>query len=343
VAASAVGCAKPDTLTVKPGEPAPAEIVPSPQLEEFAYKKILMLPYEGKIDVRDLDLQVVSTKDSHWYGSRVERALLSQGFDVISSEIVARAQKNIRGANKMSSAEKALVMGKETQADAVFMVQSLGVFGQANFYRVDDLKVEQIEPGRVKYDEKKQRHYHADTEECLVRVPYYEVHFEGKLVDAYSGNVLWVGTGKQTSIDAFSESWVAKLGKHCEIVEQNFIYDDYIGSETALAETVGELVNRMVTPLKKLAFAGKPLKREEDKPKPKPEPPKVEEPKAVLAIVSSDKAVLRAGPGKRNQKIGYVPRKAKVEVVETMGEWSKVKVQDGSMGWMHESAIILNQ
>ncbi len=31
-------------------------------------------------------------------------------------------------------------------------------------------------------------------------------------------------------------------------------------------------------------------------------------------------------------------RKAKVEVVETMGEWLKVKAQDGTVGWMHEHA-----
>lgn len=38
-----------------------------------------------------------------------------------------------------------------------------------------------------------------------------------------------------------------------------------------------------------------------------------------------------------------VPRKAKVEVVETMGEWLKVKIQDGTVGWLHESVLIVNE
>ena len=28
--------------------------------------------------------------------------------------------------------------------------------------------------------------------------------------------------------------------------------------------------------------------------------------------------------------------------LETMGEWIKVKTQDGSTGWMHDSVIIVN-
>ena len=60
------------------------------------------------------------------------------------------------------------------------------------------------------------------------------------------------------------------------------------------------------------------------------------------ATVSGKKASLRAGPGKRNQRIRTVPRKSKVEIVEQMGAWTKVKLQDGTLGWMHESVIIEN-
>ena len=36
-----------------------------------------------------------------------------------------------------------------------------------------------------------------------------------------------------------------------------------------------------------------------------------------------------------------ISRKSKVEVLETMGEWLKVKAQDGTIGWMHESTLIM--
>jgi SH3-like domain-containing protein len=60
-----------------------------------------------------------------------------------------------------------------------------------------------------------------------------------------------------------------------------------------------------------------------------------------MAVVSSQHAQLRDAPNKKGAKITSVPRKAKVEIVETMGEWLKVKVQDGTVGWMHESTLIL--
>jgi SH3-like domain-containing protein len=58
-------------------------------------------------------------------------------------------------------------------------------------------------------------------------------------------------------------------------------------------------------------------------------------------VISSPQAVLRQGPGKRDPRIRVVPRKTKVEVQEVMGEWIKIKVQDGTVGWMHESMLIL--
>ena len=60
-------------------------------------------------------------------------------------------------------------------------------------------------------------------------------------------------------------------------------------------------------------------------------------------MVSAKKASLRAGPGNRNQRMQYLTRKTKVEIVETMGSWSKVKLQDGTQGWLHESTFIINE
>jgi uncharacterized protein YgiM (DUF1202 family) len=60
-----------------------------------------------------------------------------------------------------------------------------------------------------------------------------------------------------------------------------------------------------------------------------------------VAVVSSTKANLRESANNKSRRITTVPRKAKVEVLETMGEWLKVKSQDGSTGWMHEKDLIV--
>ncbi|MBV1861751.1 MAG: SH3 domain-containing protein [Nannocystaceae bacterium] len=333
------GCAKNSTLTVKPSTPQAAELLPADLLEAGVYKKLLLLPIESKLDVKDTDVAVLAEKQTSYYSAKIEKALLAQGFELISPEIVARAEKGIKG-GKLSAAEKALILGKETKADAVFLVQELAIRGTVDYFTVEDLKTQPVDASRVKTD-KKDRLYHSETEQCVFKLPYYEVRFEGKLIDARSGNVLWVGSGRQNVVDALEESWVAKLDKDCGLEKENFVFTDYVASESTLDSTFGGLVSRLLEPMKKSAMAGAPLLADE-KPAPPKAEPKPEPPKVKTATVSGKKASLRAGPGKRNQRIRMIPRKSKVEVLETMGEWIKVKTQDGSTGWMHDSVIIVN-
>ena len=339
----AFGCAKADTLTIKPGTPDAPELMPSPRLEEFAYKKILLLPYEGEIVTKNLEASKLEKQSGAYYTGKVEKALLGQGFDVISPEIVARVSKSVKGGDKLSAAEKAMVMGKETRADAVFVIQSIAVEGVADFYSVEDMKSRKVEAAKVKQNLKDGTWYEPETKDCVYRLPYYVVRLEAKLIDATSGNVLWVGSGKQTAIDALSESYVAKLDKDCTVVEENFVFREQLEAEPQLAATFTKLSTRLLEPLKKDALKGKPIP--DDKPKAKkkePEPPKAEPPKAKTATVSAKKASVRAGPGNRNERMRYVSRKTKVEILESMGEWHKVKFQDGAMGWMHESTILVD-
>lgn len=336
-------CAKTSTLTVKPSTPQAAELLPAEQLEAGVYKRLLLLPIESDVDVKDTDVAVLAEKATSYYSAKLEKALLAQGFELISPEIVARAEKGLKG-GKLSAAEKALILGKETKADAVFQVQELAIRGTVDYFTVEDLKTLPVDASRVKAD-KKGRLFHSETEQCVFKLPYYEVRFEGKLIDARSGDVLWVGSGRENVVDALEESWVAKLDKDCGLEKENFVFTDYVASESTLDSTFAALVSRLLEPMKKSAMAGAPLvadvKPVVAKPAPKPEP-KPEPAKVKTATVSGKKASLRAGPGKRNQRIRIIPRKSKVEVLETMGEWIKVKTQDGSSGWMHDSVIIVN-
>jgi len=337
----ASACGSAAILVVKPSKPSATELVPDPLLKKFKYEKILLLPPEQEVAVKELQVARVSEKKTGYYTAKLEKALVKKRFQVISPEIVARADKEAKSANgTLSAAEKAMIMGKKTQADAVFIVQSIDVRGQVRHFALKDEKAEAVEPGLVRVKDDGET-VHAKTEQCLFAVPYYELILEAKLVEAATGNVLWLGTGKQRSTDVLRQDWYAELDGDCELQRQNFIYSDYLNSEETLEKTVTALFERMLGPLQIDAAIGQKLARE---PKPAPPPPvKETKPEPKTAVVSSKIASLRNGPGKRHPRKARVTRKAKVEVIEVMGEWIKVRLQDGTVGWMHEDTLIINE
>lgn len=340
LAAMSTACGSALTLSVEPGEPTPAELLPAPMLSNYAYKKVLLLPPEGEVVLKDVDLPTVTEKKASFYMSKLEKVMLAQGFEVISSEVVARASK-AKGAAELSAGEKALLLGKQTQADAVMLVQNIGVRGGARYFAVDDVQNREVPPSQVKTDEDG-NHFERETERCLVRLPHYTISFEAKMLDTRTGAVLWVGSAKTSSGDVIQDTWTAELDDDCGIESQNFVYADYQAEENTYDNAVTQLLGRLIKPLKKAAFEGEP-RDPPPPPKAEPPPPPPAEPKPKMAVVSSKRASLRLGPGKRHKRSMFVPRKAKVEVLETMGEWIKIKVQDGTTGWMHESTLIVDE
>jgi hypothetical protein len=338
-------CGSAATLVIKPTQPPAAELVPDPRLKQFAYKKILLLPPEQPVALKDLEVQAVAEKPTQYYTAKLEKALVKKGFQVISPEIVARAAQGAKSAKGgLSAAEKAMIMGKKTEADAVFIVQSIGVRGLVKHYALEEGQAIEVEPGLVRVNDDGET-VHAETEQCLFTLPYYELTLEAKLVEAASGNVLWLGTGRQRSTDVMRQDWSAEIDDDCELERQNFIYSDYLDDEETLDKTVTALFERMLGPLQTDAAIGQTLVREPPKPPPPPPPPPVEEakPEPRTAVVSSKVAWLREGPGTNHPKKTKVTRKAKAEVLEVMGEWLKLKLQDGTVGWMHESTLIVNE
>lgn len=335
------GCGSTIALLQKPTEPAAVELVPAPRLKQYVYKKILLLPPEKAVEVRDFRVKTVSEKTAQYYMAKLEKALLQKGFQVISPEIVARADQGAKDSkNALSAAEKAMIMGQQTEADAVFIVQSIAVQGMVKYFAMQDEKAVEVEPGMVRINDEFEA-VHVQTGQCLFALPYYEVRLEAKLVEAASGAVLWVGTGRQRSTDVLRQDWSAELNNDCKKQRENFIYSDFLGDEQTLDKIVAALLDRMLTPLQADASAGQPL--ETAKAPPSPAPPLAVEPKVKTAVVSAKVSTLREGPGKEYPKKMQVTRKAKVEVLEVMGEWIKVKLQDGVTGWMHESTLIINE
>src|SRR5262245_22140501 len=197
-------CGAESTLVVRPTTPAAAELVPTPQLQQFAYKRLLVLAPETGVAVDDgIEVPFIKERGPSFYMGRLEKLLLGQGFEVISSEIVARVGQKAQGAG--SAVARALIMGKETHAEAVLMVQSIAVAYAEKFYNIEDFS--EVEPGLRVEDDGEYRH--KETDACLYRLPFYEVRMEAKMIDVQTGNVLWVGSAKETMLDALSESWTA--------------------------------------------------------------------------------------------------------------------------------------
>jgi hypothetical protein len=335
-------CGSEAVLNLRTGKPEPLKLEPTLQLKKYAYKKVTIVPAHKSLELKDVEFEAVRDKGVDFYATELEKVLLRYGLKVLSPEIVAGVKSRSR-IGKSAEAKKILSIGAKTKADAVLLIQKVEVRGLSKYYVSEEGMVTEVEPGLVRVDDGE--YYHAETEECLYPVPYYEVRIDAKAVDAATADVLWYGSGRQSSIDVAPKDWVGKLQDDCELLSENYIYGDYLNNETTLENVVTTLAKRLLTPFAKDATSGEPIDRDAKKAKVQPPPPEPEaepNPTVKTAVVSTRRALLRNGPSTRSGRKMKVPRKAKVEVLEEMGEWYKVKVQDGTVGWLHESTIIVN-
>jgi hypothetical protein len=338
------GCSSLTTLTVRRSEPKALTLVPAPQLTERQYKRILLVPPEQGVKVSPLvESQIPSEKELSYYTSKLEKILLAKGFEVVSAEIVARAKTAIGGAR--TPAERAVAMGKETRADAVFTLLELQVLDGERFIHLRDLR--DVPPAERAQDDDG-RFFHRETEACLYRLPLYEVRIAAKLIDVQDGDVLWVGEGQEKTLDVLPKSWVAKLDEECQVEEQvPYNYRDYLASEDAFDATVSDLFMRLLEPLRKRALSARPAPVEVKPPPPPPPPPPLPplstEAKKPTALISGGRAILRDLPEDTALRISLVPRGVRVEVLQSSGQWHKIKLEDSTVGWMHDDSLMIEQ
>jgi hypothetical protein len=336
------GCSSLTTLTVRRSEPKALTLVPAPQLTERQYKRILLVPPEQGVKVSPLvESQIPSEKELSYYTSKLEKILLAKGFEVVSAEIVARAKTAASGAR--TPAERAVAMGKETRADAVFTLLELQVLDGERFIHLRDLR--DVPPAERAQDDDG-RFFHRETEACLYRLPLYEVRIAAKLIDVQDGDVLWVGEGQEKTLDVLPKSWVARLDEECQVEEQvPYNYRDYLASEDAFDATVSDLFMRLLEPLRKRALSARPAPVEVKPPPPPPPPlpPPSTEPKKPTALISGGRAILRDLPEDTALRISLVPRGSRVEVLQSSGQWHKIKLEDSTVGWMHDDSLMIEQ
>jgi hypothetical protein len=356
------GCSSLTTLTVRPTQAVEPTLVPAPRLSERKYKRILIVPPEEGISVSDrVESPAPSEKDVRFYTGEVEKILLAKGFEVVSSEIVARARTAAQS-GKYSFAERALVMGRGSQADAVMSLQKLTVEEGEKFYHIVD-KREVAPAERVQDDDG--RYYHRETEKCLYRLPFYKVSVAAKLIDVQGGDVLWVGEGEETTLDTLPKSWIAQIDSDCEVREQvPFNYREYFTAQDTYERVVKDLLMRLFEPLRVRALAPQPALVPAAQPASAAPPPaaaavaapvaapalsaqpqqpqRVQPGKTPTATISSGRAILRDLPQHDGLRINLVPRRTRVEVLQSSGEWHKIKLEDGTVGWMHDDSLLLD-
>lgn len=329
-----IGCASSELLNVERTTPAKIDHVLAPTLSANAYQRILVLPPEQQVRVAKHVLpKVVQKKRVDYYVSKIERELISSGFQVVAPEVIGRSKKS----KGRSAVARALAMGKKTHSHAVLIIKKIRVVADAHYYHGEDLALVEEEDRNTDDDG---NYIHRETEECLYKLPYYALVMEGKLIDVTSGDLLWMGTARSTTLDTLKETWTAELDDDCELQAQGpFIYNEELASEQVLERTTAGLIDQLLEPMKRLALVGDPI-RTAPKKEEKAKPAKL---LARIAVVSRSRAPLRGTPSRRGRRIRRVPRKTKVEITESMGEWHKVKIQDGSVGWMHERSIIMSE
>jgi hypothetical protein len=282
-------------------------------------------------------------KDAGYYTTKLERILLAKGFDVVASEVLTRA-KNLSASSGRSFAERVLLMGKETEADAVLSVQTVRIAPNERF--LGRYSTQAVSPEQREQDDDG-RYFLKDSDQCLFRVPFYEVTVAAKLIHVSDGHVLWMGEGTEKSLDAMPKSWVAKLDDECQVREQvPFNYREYLASEEAFESTVNQLLMRLIEPLRVRALKPRPAPATtHDAVVPKqPEPAAtVSKPVALgskMATITSGRAILRDLPQSDSLRLRLVDRGAKVELLQSSAGWHKIKLDDGTTGWMLDDDLL---
>jgi hypothetical protein len=143
--------------------------------------------------------------------SHIEKRLSQHGFSLISGDIVSRVEDRLRKnetREKWGRTEKALLLGADTGADAIFEVRSLFIDqriqtflkepGASNFKKVPmayAARITQEESSAAKFD-----------------VPIWEATVEIRMIDI-DGNVIWTGAKTVRTTDILPDDWEVLLDR----------------------------------------------------------------------------------------------------------------------------------
>ena len=207
----------------------------------------------------------------------IEQRLQERGFNLISGAIVSRVEQMLKGSEKgerLDRTEKALLVGKETGADAIFVVKALYVDQVDRWFlkqRGEDNFVEK--PERVVHDAIREwpdqkpsaawywlpvlgwlRLAMADSPPSLFVVPVWEAMVEAQMLDL-DGNIVWSGSETLRSVNVIPSSWEARLNgdypdSHVRSFwgrkNQNFDYFEYYENTELQRKQVRLIIDSLI-------------------------------------------------------------------------------------------------
>ena len=206
--------------------------------------------------------EVVQAANLQRWVSRIEQKLLDRGYRLVSGAIVSRVEEKLRLSDtreKWDRTEKALLLGKETGADAIFEVRGLWsdlrqrTFiknkGEESFKEVPRNYADKV----ISEDPKHKKVSRFD-------VPYWIVLVELRVLDM-DGNIVWAGTRSVRTTDIMPTAWIAnlkdyrpnaKIDSKGNTKDENFDYDMYyydnLLQEKQFILIIDDLIDRLPTP-----------------------------------------------------------------------------------------------
>jgi hypothetical protein len=257
VAWNVAGCA-PLRLTIAKTTPEEPVFLRGTASHEAAFARLIFLSPTGANCPHLCTRAVRAEGDYSHFISRLEQRLQERGFNLISGAIVSRVEQMLKGSERgerLDRTEKALLVGKETGADAIFVVRALYVDQVDRWFlkpRGEDNFVEKpeniVHAAIVEWPAQKPsaawywlpvlgwlRLAMADSSPSRFVVPAWEARVEAQMLDL-DGNIVWSGSKAVRSVDVIPSSWEVGLNGHYPDSEvrsswgkknQNFNYFEY--------------------------------------------------------------------------------------------------------------------
>ena len=233
-------------LILRKTEPSPPRVMTSNTVKNEKITKLLFLsPDEAQCP--NQCSEVVRTKNGYSrFVNEVEKLLMEKGFEIISGAIVSRVENKLSDSQtreKWDRVEKALLLGKDTGADAIFEIKDLFVDEVTKTY----LK----RPGEKEFREVPQdfaKQFATNEKASIFNINIWQATVELRMIDM-SGKVIWSGTKTVSLTDVLPSDWTATLSSsypNATVSSENYDFQLYYYNRDLISSTVQDIIKDLV-------------------------------------------------------------------------------------------------
>jgi hypothetical protein len=250
--ATQLSCAANYELIVKKTNPEPPTILQATQSTTIPRRLLFLSDKEARCPSQCTAV-VKEQAEYQKFVSFVESLLMERGFELISGAIVSRIEDRLRDSKvreQWDRLEKALLLGKDTGADAIFEIKALYVTETKSVYLKETNSSAFILVPERYADEVRQR----DPGSSAFPVLGWEATVELRLVDL-NGKVIWSAAKTVRLSDRLPESWRVRLAptypfatpaRSLGELPYNFDYNMYVYDTALQKSTLLEIIEELV-------------------------------------------------------------------------------------------------